>query len=235
MLVRLQSAIGRDNLVEQMILLPQATKSVSTKADSASSINILVAYNSSPNSHTALDLSLCIAHQTRLVTKAPVTVQVVYVIDGNSPSQYLDVPISGAASCPLIDRLPEEFPNNYASISSTPVSMQPKSEAMQYSSLKALPSAPSQTTFSESQTTSLATFEQAERIFWQARSLANEWQDSFKAQLRFGCVAEELRKVVETEAATLLFVGCHSVNHPIVQKLGSDFPCTVLGMPNCID
>ena len=81
MLVRLQGALGRSDLVNQMLLLPQA-HSLQTSSDQE--INLVVGYSSSPRSQTALDLTLWIAHQTRLATGKQVTVQVVYVVDNRS-------------------------------------------------------------------------------------------------------------------------------------------------------
>ena len=83
MLARFESALGYQNLAEEMVLLPEpkvqsAKKSTATKQ--AKSINFIVGYNSSPKSQTALDITLWIAHQTRLVTTQEVTVQVVYAI-----------------------------------------------------------------------------------------------------------------------------------------------------------
>lgn len=212
MLVRLQSAIGRDDLIEQMVLLSPKT-SCTEKAQPAKSINLIVGYNSSPNSHTALDIAFWIAHQTRLATNVQVIVQAVYVVENNQKSQYLDVFHSEmhepSLACPV----------NYASKSTTSVLSQPQL-----------------TSNVLSVETKLAdTLTQADRILWQARSLAEEWQGSFKAHLRFGCVAEELQKVVKLEAADILFLGCKSINHPIIQTLDSDFPCVVLGIPNSIN
>lgn len=83
--------------------------------------------------------------------------------------------------------------------------------------------------------TSLDLFAQANLILWQARTLTAEWRGSFISHLRFGCVSQELKKVVESETATLLFLGCDSANHPVVQKLGSNFPCSVLGIPTMLN
>jgi len=68
-LARLQSAIGRDDLIEQMVLLPGTQKSSAKKGSKAKSANLIVAYNGSPQSHTALDIAFWIAHQTTLARK----------------------------------------------------------------------------------------------------------------------------------------------------------------------
>ena len=213
MLVRLQSTIGRDDLIEQMVLLPEPKKTFSRKASTAKPVNLIVAYDASPKSHTALDIAFWIAHQTRLATNTPVTVQAVYVVADKHKSQYSDIFSFTRHITPL------ECPASNVSKSVTPVLTQPKLQAI----------AP------HLQEKSLAVIQQADKILWQARSLAEEWQGSFKSHLRFGSVAAELKKVVELETADILFIGCRSVNHPIIQALGSDFPCAVLGIPTCIE
>ncbi|MCZ0898993.1 universal stress protein, partial [Microcoleus sp. HI-ES] len=90
MLARFESALGYQNLAEEMVLLPEPQfqtyqKSQATKP--TKTINFIVGYNSSPKSQIALDITLWMAHQTRLVTTQEVTVQVVYVID-EAPKNY---------------------------------------------------------------------------------------------------------------------------------------------------
>jgi len=163
MLVRLQGTLDRNDLSEKMVLLPGVASTPAVKTDSEEAINLVVGYDTSPNSHTALDLTLWIAHQTRLVTRKPVIVQVVHVVNHNQ----------------------------------------------------------------------IELFEQTDR-FQQAHYLAQEWGGNLKTHLRHGSVSTELRKVVEVEAAALLFLGCSSVEHPVIQELGYDFPCPVLGIPNAL-
>lgn len=188
-LTRLEIAMDRYDLSEQMVLRAEPKSLSSKKAKSATSVNFIVGYNGSPKSQTALDITLWIAHQTRLATSKEVTVQVVYVVDENQS-------------------------NNCGTASRT-TSLEP-------SYLQAVISENNQ-------------FEQADKLLWQARCLADEWRGLFKAHLRFGRVGHELRKVVESEAATLLFLGCNSVSHSLVRELGSNFPCSVLGIPSMLN
>ena len=205
MLARLQSATGRDDLIEQMVLLPEPKKPFSKKTQTAKAVNLIVAYNASPNSHTALDMAFWIAHQTRLATNVEVTVQAVYVIEDNQSSQY-------ANSLSFIQQQPPfESQVSEISKSDTLVLTQPQLQTVR------------------------TPLQQADIILWQARTLAEEWQGSFKSHLRFGCISTELTKVLESEAADILFLGCKSVNHRMIEALGSNLPCAVLGIPSCID
>ncbi|BAY89229.1 MULTISPECIES: universal stress protein [unclassified Tolypothrix] len=213
MLVRLQSTIGRDDLIEQMVLLPEPEKNSSIQGSTTKPVNLIVAYDASPKSHTALDIAFWIAHQTRLATNTQVTVQAVYVVADKQKSQYTDISSFSRNLTPL------ECPTSNVSKSVTPVLTQPKLTVI----------APNL------QEKSLAVIQQADQILWQARSLAEEWQGSFKSHLRFGSIATELKKVVELENADILFIGCRSVEHPIIRALGSDFPCAVLGIPSGIE
>jgi hypothetical protein len=229
MLVRLEGAMDRNDLIEQMVLLPEPASAASKWSSSTKSVNLVVGYNASPRSQTALDLTMWIAHQTRLVTQKQVTVQVVYVVDEQQGIQCPDTFIPDNFSHSSVSREPSDFLKALPSKKSAKsVLQQPKPQVLAVASKKKSV---------KRRRTKLASaqsewFEQADRILWQARCLAEEWRGSFKAHLRFGNVATELKEVVESEAATLLFLGCNSINHPIVQNLGSNFPCSVLGIPN---
>jgi len=195
---------------------------------SSQSVNFVVGYNASPRSQTALDLTMWIAHQTRQATQKQVTVQVVYVVDQKQSRpcrdsfKFADVCSSSIHQLPLkpFNSLEPKNCNTSVLTKPTPQELKVASKASSKKSRR------SKATLSQSDW-----FEQADRILWQARCMAEEWRGSFKAHLRFGDIATELRAVVEAEAATLLFLGCHSVEHPLVEKLGSDFPCAVLGIP----
>jgi nucleotide-binding universal stress UspA family protein len=212
-LARLQSAIGRDDLIEQMVLLPKAQKSCSQRGLEAKSANLIVGYNGSPQSHTALDIACWIAHQTSLATNSQVTVQAVYVVEENFNYQAVDI-FNTADNKAQLER---QFSNI-----SKPVRLrlnQPKGTEI-------LP---------QLERESRTSLKEADRIIWQAKTLAQEWQGSFKSHLRFGNITEEFKKVVQLETADILLLGCKSTNHPMIETLGKNFPCVVLGIPNCID
>ena len=230
MLARFESALGYQNLAEEMVLLPEPQvqryeKSKATKQ--AKSINFIVGYNSSPKSQTALDITLWIAHQTRLVTTQEVTVQVVYVID-EAPKSYGEdtckfAVANALAAKPKVSELEEAFALNCAA----PAITLPPTEISSLSQRKNwIDPHYFRAIFGQNNE-----YEVADRLLWQARCLAEEWRGLFKAHLRIGRVATELRNVVELESANLLFLGCDSANHSLVRELGNNFPCCVLGIP----
>jgi nucleotide-binding universal stress UspA family protein len=209
-LARLQDAIGSQDIIEQMVLLPEPAKHAVNSVKSSKSVNLVVGYNSSPSSQTALDIALLIAHQTRLASQKQVTVHVVYVLDDKQSSQP-----SSADNFTELAYNQLELSAASTLTCATSVLAQPKTKPI--AALQPL--------------TPTDLFEQADRILWQARCLAEEWKGTFVAHLRFGCLSYELRQVVESEAADLLLLGCNSKAHPVVQQLGANFPCSVLGIP----
>ena len=231
-LARFESALGYQNLAEEMLLLPEPKvpipkKSKSTKA--AKAINFIVGYNSSPKSQIALDITLWIAHQTRLVTTKEVTVQVVYVLDEplNSYGKGTDncgVENSWAAK-PEISDLDEISANCAApAIGLLTAEIQSVSQRITWIDppyFRAI--------FCKNND-----YEVADKLLWEARCLAQEWRGLFKAHLRIGQVATELRNVVESEAANLLFLGYNSAKHRLIRKLGNNFPCCVVGIPSAL-
>lgn len=206
LLARLQSAIGRYDLIEQMVLLPAPQKCLSEKNLPAKSIKLIVAYDGSPNSHTALDIAFCIAHQTHLASNVQVNVQAVYVLEEQAK-------ISEYHYC--------NYPRNWAEITHQ------YSELSQSTTMVLTPPKPQLLTTSAP--------EKADKILWQAKNLAQEWQSNFQSHLRFGNLSTELKKVVELESADALVLGCQSINHPVIERLDPHFPCAVLGIPRCLD
>ncbi len=202
MLMRLESALHRNDLLTQLVLHPGQS------IPATGSLKLVVGYNSSPKSHAALDLTLWIAHQTRLATGREVMVQVVYVADGESISQYLDSYAVNSSDPACEVEIGSDQPSGVRTlVRKTAVTKKP--ELFQAELLR-----------------------QADQALWQARCLANEWRGSLKTHLRFGHPATELADVVASEQASLLIIGCTTANHPIVRKLGADFSCPVLGIPS---
>jgi nucleotide-binding universal stress UspA family protein len=213
MLLRLQNALGQNSLSEQMLLHPGSKFSQQSETTG----NFVIGYNGSPNSQTALDFILWMAHQTRLATQKQVTVHVVYVIDCyNSlgmaiPNAGLGLLTHQAAECQFtsVERFGFQCDMDVLS----------RSGGLQVAER-------------QQPTPSLThMLEQVDRVLWQARCLSDEWRGSLEAHLRFGAVATELLQVATAQSADLLFVGCSEIQHPLVRQLIPCSPCPILGIP----
>ncbi len=228
MLARLEHALGCSDLTRQMVLkLNPVMPSRSQRED----INLVVGYTDSPESHTALDLTLWIAYQTRLATRKTVTVQVVYVVDPEQSGYRRQTrSIDVALQAKMADRKGSLY---RCGSTLEPMSLITGAAAPEPSTKAVALEVAERHDRSVARDTNwqIHQFEQADRILWQARNLANEWRGSLETHLRFGSAATELRDVARKEAATVLVVGCESANHPLVKALGDDLPCPVLGIP----
>jgi nucleotide-binding universal stress UspA family protein len=250
MLLRLQSALGQDNLSQQMLLYPGAVSGMTSdrvdseaaietfdpdSSDSANSdpTNVVISYSGSPNSQTALDFAFWIAHQTKLSTNKAVTVHVVYVLDSCNS---LDLTCAAASDLEGLrsQNLQKQQVNCFAG--QTTAGQTAKKKTATATQTKARSQAvlckpqAIQSRTAQSLTQSLET---ADRVLWQARCLADEWRGSLEAHLRFGAVAIELRQVVESVKADVLLVGCTDGEHTLIQQLlAPDFPCPILGIPH---
>jgi hypothetical protein len=202
MLMRLEGALNSSGLAQEIILLPGANSISKNSEQIDEAINLVVAYNGSAKSNTALDLTLWIAHQTRLVTQKLVTVNVVHVIETNELSQNLH-------SDKFVN-----FKNSYKSKTSPQLLQQ---------------------TLCTNNATSTLIKPTSQAILQQAQYLAAEWSDSLELHLQFGSLSQILLDLIEKKTAVLLFVGCDSVNHSLIQQLGENFPCPVLGVPQLLN
>lgn len=84
-IMRLETALGRQNLAENIVLLLRSKPPVIGPNVDEQTINFVVGYSGSTHSQAALDLALCAAYQTRLAKPNPVHVHVVYVVDKTRP------------------------------------------------------------------------------------------------------------------------------------------------------
>ena len=227
MLARFESALGYHDLAEEMVLLPEPKTPISSKGKSAKSVNFIVGYNSSPNSQIALDITLWIAHQTRLVTTEEVTVQVVYVLDETQDNYCKNLCNFAEGNLSVGEQRMSDSKTSSALNCAAPAIALPAAQIESISPRTTwIDPLYLQAIFCQNNQ-----YEIADRLLWQARCLAEEWRGLFKAHLRIGPIATELRNVVELESANVLFLGCNSVNDPLVRELGKNFPCCVLGIP----
>ncbi len=229
-LARFESALGCQNLAEDMVLLPEPKVPISQKSKStksAKAINFIVGYNNSPKSQAALDITLWMAHQTRLVTTKEVTVQVVYVLD-EAPNSYGEDTGNFAARNALSAKPKRSDLEEISAFNcAAPAIVLPTAEIQSVSGRTTWIDPPYfRAIFCQNNQ-----YEVADKLLWQARCLAQEWRGLFKAHLRIGRVATEMRNVVESESANLLFLGCNSGKHRLIKELGKNFPCCVLGIP----
>jgi len=223
MLLRLQGALGQDNLGEQMLL----SAGLDSQKNPEATGNFVIGYNGSPNSQTALDFILWIAHQTRQATGKQVVVHVVYVIDcynsldlslqNNGSAQPGELLLNSATTCQLS--------------SSEKFGFQCDSDALMRSHLQSSRGVTQVVERRPPASLQPKLLDQVDRILWQARCLAGEWRGAVEAHLRFGAVATELLQVVEAQSADLLFVGCSDGNHSLVQQLRPCLTCPILGIP----
>jgi len=193
MLARLQATLDRSDLVGKMLLIPSRSLELSP----LTAVNLVVGYSGSIKSQAALDLTLWIAHQTKIATSQQVTVQMVYV----SEELVTVSPVRSSRSS-----------TGRTSVLAMPQQPSIRQEALEKS----------------------RQFEQADRILWQARCLAEEWRGALKTHLRFGQVGEQLIEVACQEEASLLILGCESAQVPLVRQLanqGKALPFSVLGIP----
>jgi hypothetical protein len=76
--------------------------------------------------------------------------------------------------------------------------------------------------------------EQVDRVLWQARCLAEEWRGSFNVHLRFGNIVTEIGACITDENAALLFLGCETAEHLLVQQFAQTIHCPVIGIPTAL-
>lgn len=200
-LARLNCTLDSEVHVDQLLLLPRLTQPVVSPTQ-ATCTSLVVGYTGSPDSQAALDLAFCVAHQMQLATRQQVTIHVVYVVD-----------------CPEATR---QTRHNRTSIKRKSRSSQTTSKHK---------NSPACGTATLSRSGANSNLEKIDQVLWQARCLAEEWRGSFNAHLRFGSIATELTNFVKEENAGLLFVGCHETQHPLVQALKAEVPCSVVGIP----
>lgn len=221
-LVCLGNALGWKDLATQ-IVLAEGAKTLDVTATSTRNRNFVIAYNGSSKSQMALDLTLWIAYQTRLISQQKVFVHVVYAVDRRTKAaQAYSSALSShpsASRASLLNKTGLPILSLGRRKTDAPNSFRTSTEAC----LPACHTSPPPAT--------QTLLDHADSILWQARCLAEEWRGSLEAHLRFGNEVEELQRVVQEINADLLVLGCNTSTHPIVQTLRSELNCPILGIP----
>lgn len=246
MLVRLEHALDCPDLARQMVLVPCATRTGHSLSSSTAEVHLVVGYHGSARSQTALDLTLWIAHQTRLATGRAVKVHVVYVADRERALEQAHTPdaiLSTSDVCHAMEQLagtgdvhqpetwalePRDCWQSIESVMSSTVSYRASATAIAGDRAHV---SPTSTAALDTTDWQLHQFEKADRVLWQARNLADEWRGSLETHLRFGRLSDELRTVARQLGATAVVIGCSSPTDAVVRSLDHDLPCPILGIP----
>lgn len=245
MLVRLEHALECPDLARQMLLVPSAKRTGHSLSHLTAEVHLVVGYHGSARSQTALDLTLWIAHQTRLATGRAVKVHVVYVADRDRAFDQPHAPeaiLSTSDVCHAMNQLagtgdvtqpdtwslePRDRWQSVESMMCSAVSYRASATAIATDRDHATPSP----TAIDTADWQLHQFEKADRILWQARNLADEWRGSLETHLRFGRLGDELQTVARQLGATAVVIGCSSPTDAVVRSLDQDLPCPILGIP----
>lgn len=245
MLVRLEHALDCPDLARQMVLVPGAARTGHSLSISTAEVHLVVGYHGSARSQTALDLTLWIAHQTRLATGRAVKVHVVYVADRDralEQAQPQAAILSTADVCQAMEHLAGT--GNGHQSQTWMVEPRDRWQSIETMMCSALSYRASGTAIADDRAHASATtaaiettdwqlhqFEKADRILWQARNLADEWRGSLETHLRFGRLGEELQTVARQLGATAVVIGCSNPTDDVVRSLDHNLPCPILGIP----
>lgn len=231
MLMRLQNALGQPALVEQMLLASGKMALDAAETQSDETVNLVIGYNGSPNSQVALDLTLWIAHQTRLATQKQVMVHVVYVVERltNARSPQSPRKERSARRTATLERQTVLVGNTLTLPRLAPA--EPATPLNTHIHYHANPACLTDCRISPAEPPEQNLLEQADCILWQARCLAEEWRGSLEAHLRFGATDAELNQVAKEVGADLVVLGCSTKTHPLVSKLKYNTHCPILGIP----
>lgn len=206
-LARLHSTLDLEPHIDQLLLLPKLIESSPSGAANSPAMPLIVGYDGSANSQAALDLAFCVAHQMQVATQQQVMIHVVYVVDCDASAKPAQVRRAKRAKSKI------------------------KSKTRRLQASGQTPATSCGTAILSRSAGNDRNLEEIDRVLWQARCLAEEWRGSFTTHLRFGNLAAELETFATEENAALLFLGCHSASHPLVQQLKGKIACSVIGIP----
>jgi nucleotide-binding universal stress UspA family protein len=90
-LARLQGACGRELHDHPVLLRSGASSFAALSVPSSHPANLVIGYSDSEESHVALDMGFCIAHQMRLASRRSVVIHVVHVLEQSLSGDGLQV------------------------------------------------------------------------------------------------------------------------------------------------
>lgn len=199
-------------LAEEILLVPQPSQPWAHPPKQAESIDVVVGYDGSPHSCTALSLAFYMAHRLQTALQKQVTMHAVYVVQSPTSACWYAPSLGEAAKDTRPPRKVQRKTKRARRLAKTGKKVR-----------ESLP---------PSTRPSCASPDHVDQVLWQARCLAEEWRGAFNAHLRFGDIAAEIGAIAQAENAAFVVLGCSSFQHPLVQQLANQLACPVLGIPS---